>query len=64
MDKNFTIMETREMSKQRLEDEISECVKTMESLGINHVYACHFVSSIMNLGIAMQEKFDSEREIK
>ncbi len=64
MDKNFTIMETREMSKQRLEAEIGKCTKRIEKLGMNHVEACQFVSSIMNLGIAIQEKFDSEREIK
>lgn len=60
MSKNFTIMETREMSKHKLETEIGKCARRMEELGIDHEEACKFVSSIMNLGIAMQEKFQLE----
>lgn len=60
MSKNFTIMETREMSKHKLETEISKCARRIEELGIDHEEACKFVSSIMNLGIAMQEKFQLE----
>ena len=58
MSKNFTIMETREMSKHKLETEISKCAKRMEELGMDHEEACKFVSSIMNLGIAMQKSFN------
>lgn len=61
MNKNFTIMETRKMSKHKLEIEITKCRKRMEELGMEHNEACKFVSSIMNLGIAMQEKFESEK---
>ena len=61
MTKNFTIMETREMSKHKLETEIGKCSKRMEELGMNHEEACKFVSSIMNLGIAIHEKFQSEK---
>ena len=60
MSKNFTIMETREMSKRKLETEIGKRTKRIEELGMDHEEACEFVSSIMNLGIAMQEKFQSE----
>ena len=56
MDKNFTIMETRKMSKKELQVEISKCRKEIEELGMNHEDACKFVSTIMNLGIAIQEK--------
>lgn len=61
MGKNFTIMETREMSKYKLETEIGKCAKRMEEIGMDHEEACKFVSSIMNLGIAMHEKFQSEK---
>ena len=59
--KNFTIMETRKMSKTKLQTEIGKCAKQMEELGMNHESACKFVSSIMNLGIAIQEKFQLEK---
>lgn len=64
MNKNFTIMETREMSKCKLETEIGKCSKRMEELGMNHEEACKFVSSIMNLGIAIYEKFQSGKKTK
>ena len=57
MNKNFTIMETREMSKHKLEAELVKCSKQLEELGMSHEEACGLVSSIMNLGIAIQEKF-------
>ncbi len=53
----FTIMEEREMSKHKLQTEIGKCTKRIEELGMNHEEACKFVSSIMNLGIAIQEKW-------
>ena len=56
MVKNFTIMETRKMSKNKLQVEIGKCCKQIEELGMNHNDACNLVSSIMNLGIAIQEK--------
>ena len=56
MVKNFTIMETRKMSKNKLQVEIGKCCKKIEELGMNHKDACNLVSSIMNLGIAIQEK--------
>lgn len=62
--KNFTIMETRKMSKCKLQTEIGLCEKRMEALGMNCKDACEFVSSIMNLGIAMQEKLQSEAKLK
>lgn len=52
----FTIMETRKMSKNQIQKEIGKCCKQIEALGMNHKEACELVSSIMNLGIAIQEK--------
>lgn len=59
--KNFTIMETRQMSKSKLQTEIGKCTKQIEELGMSHEDACNFVSSIMNLGIAIQEKLQMEK---
>ena len=52
----FTIMETRKMSKNQIQKEIGKCCKQIEALGMGHKEACELVSSIMNLGIAIQEK--------
>lgn len=55
--KKFTIMEAREMSSSKLQIEIGKCSKYLEDkLGMDHTDACLFVSRIMNLGIAIQEK--------
>ena len=53
---NLTIMETRGMTKEKLTAEIGKRAKILEDIGMSHVDACEFVSGIMNLGIAMQEK--------
>ena len=58
----FTIMETRKMSKSKLEAEIGKCSKQIEKLGMNHVEACELVSTIVNLGIAIQEKMKKDHE--
>lgn len=52
----FMIMETRKMSTNELTTEIGKCCKQIEELGMNHKEACELVSTIMNLGIACQEK--------
>lgn len=52
----FTIMETRKMSENQIQKEIGKCCKQIEVLGMDHKEACELVSSIMNLGIAIQEK--------
>ena len=60
MNYNTTIMETRTMSKTKIERELGERVKKLEELGMDHETACGFVSGIMNLGIAAQEKMHSK----
>ncbi len=62
MNNMFTIMETRKMSKNELNVEIGKSAKCLEKLGMSHMDACKFVSSVMNLGIAIQEKCNSEKE--
>lgn len=53
---NVTIMETREMSKKKIEAELGKRAKKLEELGMTHEEACGFISGVMNLGIAAQEK--------
>lgn len=54
----LTIMETREMSMTQINMKLGEYIKKLEEFGMDHVSACKFVSSIMNLGIAAQEKWN------
>ena len=61
---NVTIMETRDMSKSKLQSEIGKRAKKLEELGMTHEEACGFVSGIMNLGIAMQEKMNEKNNSK
>lgn len=58
----FTIMDTRKMSKNKLTTEIGKCCKQIEELGMDHKEACELVSTIMNLGIAIQEKSNKYHE--
>ena len=59
---NVTIMETRDMSKGKLQTEIRKRAKKLEELGMTHEEACGFVSGIMNLGIAMQETMNEKKK--
>lgn len=56
--KMFTLAETREMSESRLQTEIGKCAKRLDELGMDHEDACNLVSTIMNLGVALQEKWN------
>lgn len=56
MSNMLTIMDTRKMSKRKIELKLGEYAKELEKLGMDHVSACEFLSSIMNLGIAAQEQ--------
>ena len=55
----LTIMDTRQMSKTKIKATLCEYTKRLENLGMDHVSACAFVSSIMNLGIAAHEQWHS-----
>lgn len=57
MAKLLTIADTREMSKTKIQITLGEYTKELEKLGMDHESACEFVSSVMNLGIAAQEKW-------
>ena len=59
---NLTIFDTRDMSIDEINHEVSNRMKFLEELGMKRIDSCGFVSSIMNLGIASQEKFNEKRK--
>ena len=61
MGKMFTLAETREMNKFKIQTEIGKCHRKIEELGMDHVEACEMVSTIMNLGIAIHEKVHDKK---
>ena len=61
---NLTIFDTRDMSIDEINHELSNRVRFLEDLGMEHIDSCGFVSSIMNLGIASQEKWNEKRKGK
>jgi hypothetical protein len=52
----LSIVDTRKMSKAKIEMELGKRAKELEKLGMNHVSACEFLTSVMNLGIAAHEQ--------
>ena len=61
---NLTIFDTRDMSIDEINHELSNRVRFLEDLGMERIDSCGFVSSIMNLGIASQEKLNEKRKGK
>ena len=60
MSKSLTIMEAREMNTHEIEVDLGKHTSQLEKLGMNRVDAYHFISTVMNLGIAFQEKWDEK----
>lgn len=58
----LTIADTRKMSKTKIEVKLGEYAKDLEKLGMDHVSACEFLSSVMNLGIAAQERWRDKNQ--
>lgn len=58
---NVTIMEAREMTKEKIEVELGKRAKKLEEFGMTHEDACEFLSGVMNLGIAIQEKCNTNK---
>ena len=56
MSEMLSIADTRKMSKIKIQMALGERAKELEKLGMDHVRACEFLSSVMNLGIASHEK--------
>ena len=61
MDK-LTIFDTRDMSIDEINHEVSNRMRFLEDLGMKRIDSCVFVSSIMNLGIASQEKWNEKEK--
>lgn len=59
---NLTIFDTRDMSIDEINHELSNRTRFLEDLGMEHVDSCGFISSIMNLGIASQEKWNEKKK--
>ena len=59
---NLTIFDTRDMSIYEINHELSNRTRFLEDLGMEHIDSCEFVSSIMNLGIASQEKWNEKKK--
>lgn len=56
----LTIMDTREMDKRHLETEIVRHIRALEEHGMEHKEASEFISSVMNIGIALEEKLKNK----
>lgn len=53
----FTVTEARLMTLRQLQVELGKCVSYLENqIGMEHIDACEFVSGVINLGIATNEK--------
>lgn len=61
---NLTIFDTRDMSIDEINHELSNRMRFLEDLGMERIDSCGFVSSIMNLGIDSQEKWNEKRKGK
>ena len=59
----LTIFDTRDMSIDEINHELSNRMRFLEDLGMEHIDSCGFISSVMNLGIASQEKWN-EKKVK
>lgn len=61
MRESFTIMDARKITKKELEARLTKCREELESLGMEHVDACNFLSEVMNICAAIQEKFEVKK---
>ena len=61
---NLTIFDTSDMSMDEINHELSNRMRFLEDLGMKRIDSCGFVSSIINLGIASQEKWNEKRKGK
>lgn len=59
---NLSIFNTRDMSIDDINNELINRMRFLEDLGMERIDSCGFVSSIMNLGIASQEKMNEKKK--
>ena len=55
---NLTNFDTRDMSIIEIYSELSNRMRFLDNLGMERIDSCGFVSSIISLGIAGQEKLN------
>lgn len=58
---NLTIFDTRGMSIDEINHELSNRMRFLEDLGMERSDSCGFVLSIISLGIASQEKMEQTK---
>ena len=56
MTNKLTIMDTKKMTETEIALELCNRIEELKKLGMDSVSAGAFVSSVMNLGIAAQER--------
>ena len=61
---NLTIFDTRDMSIDEINHELSNRMRFLEDLGMERIDSCGFISSIVSLGVAGQEKLNEKRKCK
>lgn len=59
---NLNIFDAMDMSEDEVNHELSNRMKFLEELGMKRIDSCGFVTSIVNLGIASQEKWNEKRK--
>lgn len=60
--KTINLEEARQMNEKELELETGKRAKYLrENLGMDRVECANFITSLLNIGASMQEKFDSKK---
>lgn len=63
--KTINLEKARQMNEEKLQLEIGKRAKYLrEDLGMDRVECANFITSLLNLGASMQEKFDSKKTKK
>ena len=52
----LTVEDTMKMNKVQIEKKLGKYAKELNGFGMNHKSSCEFLSSVMNLGIALYRK--------
>lgn len=58
--KSLTIMEARKKNTHEIEVGLGKHTSQLEKLCMDHADAYHFISTVINLGIEFQEKWDEK----
>lgn len=61
---NLTIFDTRDMNIDEINHELGNRMRFLENLGMERIDSCGFISSIVSLGIAGQEKLNEKKKMQ